>query len=104
MARIAYADAPFLGKLRVTPHGKVPRESALQNWRKGRSGAHMKAYLGTTGVIFALVTVLHLARSAEMWQRFASDPWFVSFYVLLTCVTAALSIWAWKLFPRLPRT
>ena len=64
----------------------------------------MKAYLGTTGVLFALVTVLHLARSAEMWHRFATDPWFVLGYALLTLLTAALSVWAWRLFPRLPRS
>jgi protein-S-isoprenylcysteine O-methyltransferase Ste14 len=60
----------------------------------------MKAYLVTTGTVFALVTVAHIARAAEMWQRFATDPWFVSFYAFLTLTTAVLTIWAWKLFPR----
>jgi protein-S-isoprenylcysteine O-methyltransferase Ste14 len=46
------------------------------------------------------VTVAHIARAAEMWQRFATDPWFVSFYAFLTLITAVLTIWAWKLFPR----
>jgi hypothetical protein len=64
----------------------------------------MKAYLRTTGALFALVTVLHLARSAEMWDRFSNDPWFVTGYAFLTLVTAALSVWAWKLVARLPRS
>jgi len=64
----------------------------------------MKTYLTTTGTLFALVTVLHLARTPEMWDRFASEPWFVSGYALLTFVTAALTVWAWRLFPRRPRS
>jgi hypothetical protein len=67
-------------------------------------GVQMKAYLGTTGVLFALVTVLHVARSVEMWHLFASEPWFVAGYALLTLATAALSVWAWALFRRVTRS
>ena len=65
----------------------------------------MKAYLITTGTIFAVVTVLHVARMAgEMRNQFTTDPSQAWSYVLLTLVTAALSIWAFRLLPRLPRS
>jgi len=54
----------------------------------------MRAYLLTTGAIFGLVTVLHLWRMLGESPRLATDPWFV----LLTVATAALCLWAWRLF------
>jgi hypothetical protein len=62
----------------------------------------MKAYLGTTGVIFALVTLAHLARIGEISRQVARDPWFVAGWAFLTLLAASLSVWAWKLFRRLP--
>jgi hypothetical protein len=53
-------------------------------------GLVVKAYLLTTGVIFALLTVLHA------WRMFAEaggpgrDPWFL----LITLVAAAFTVWA----------
>ena len=49
-------------------------------------------YVVTSGVIFALVTLAHLARVAVEGVRLAREPMFV----LLTLVTAALSVWAWR--------
>ena len=63
----------------------------------------MKAYVGTTGVIFAVVTILHLARSRELSHEIATEPWSVAAFALLTLLTAALSVWAWRLFSRLNR-
>jgi protein-S-isoprenylcysteine O-methyltransferase Ste14 len=63
----------------------------------------MKAYLITTGTLFALVTLAHLARTPEISQRASTDPWFVIGYTLLTILAAALSIWAWRLVRRLGR-
>jgi hypothetical protein len=63
----------------------------------------VKAYLGTTGVIFALVTVAHLARTPEMQRGFERDPWSVVAYHLLTLLSAGLAVWAWRLFARLSR-
>ena len=63
----------------------------------------MKAYLGITGAIFAIVTVLHLARIIlEVRQRFPTEPGFVLGYALLTLGTAVLAVWAWRLFQRAP--
>jgi hypothetical protein len=53
----------------------------------------MKAYVLTTGVIFGLITVAHLVRII-VEPHFATDP----FYVFLTLLAAALSVWAWRLF------
>jgi hypothetical protein len=59
----------------------------------------MKAYLITTGTIFALITAAHIWRVAAEGSRLATDP----FFVLLTILAAALSVWAWLLVGRLRR-
>jgi hypothetical protein len=57
----------------------------------------MKAYLVTTGVIFALITVAHVWR-AVVESQVARDPW----YVLLTLAVASLAVWAAVLLRRWP--
>lgn len=53
----------------------------------------MKAYLITTGSVFTLVTLAHIWRAISESTALARDPWFI----LLTIVTAGLSVWAWRL-------
>lgn len=53
----------------------------------------MKAYLITTGAIFALITAAHVWRIAEEGRRLATEPLFA----MLTLVAAALSVWAFRL-------
>jgi hypothetical protein len=53
----------------------------------------MKAYVMTTGVLFGLLTVVHVWRVFAEGPRLASDPW----YVLITLAAAALCLWAWRL-------
>ncbi|MGH7503690.1 MAG: hypothetical protein ACREL7_18345 [Longimicrobiales bacterium] len=60
----------------------------------------MKAYLVTTGTLFALIVVAHLMRIVDEGPALVSDPW----WVLLTVAAAALSVWAWRLVSRLGRT
>jgi predicted cation transporter len=55
----------------------------------------MKAYVITTGVIFVLLTVLHVWR-ATVERELATKPWFI----VLTLSTAVLSLWAWRLLRR----
>jgi len=60
----------------------------------------MKAYLFTTGSVFGLITLAHVWRIFAENHQLATEPWFM----LLTATTAALSVWAWRLFRRLPRS
>jgi hypothetical protein len=53
----------------------------------------MKAYVITTGAVFGLLTLAHLARVFAEGPRLAADPWFV----LVTVAAAALCLWAWRL-------
>ena len=57
----------------------------------------MKAYLITTGALFALITVAHVWR-AVVESQLATDPW----YVLLTLAVASLAVWAAVLLRRWP--
>jgi hypothetical protein len=55
----------------------------------------MKNYVLLTGVIFGLITAVHI------WRFFAEPamartPWFIA----LTLVTAALSVWSFRLAKR----
>jgi hypothetical protein len=52
----------------------------------------MKAYVMTTGVVFGLITLAHLLRVVEEGPRLVRDP----FFVVLTVLAAALSLWAWR--------
>lgn len=52
----------------------------------------MNAYLLTTAVIFALITGAHIARMV-VESSVLAEP----FYLFLTAVAAALSVWAWYL-------
>ena len=53
----------------------------------------MKAYVMTTGAVFALLTLAHLLRIILEGPHLATEP----FYVLITIAAAGLSIWAWRL-------
>ncbi|PYS57075.1 MAG: hypothetical protein DMF76_23245 [Acidobacteria bacterium] len=53
----------------------------------------MKAYVITTGVIFALLTLAHLLRIIMEWPHLAKDP----FFLLITVAAGGLCLWAWRL-------
>ena len=53
----------------------------------------MKAYVMTTGAVFALLTLAHLLRIILEGPHLATEP----FYILITIAAAGLSIWAWRL-------
>jgi hypothetical protein len=53
----------------------------------------MRAYLITTGTVFSLITLAHVARMVDEWPARAADP----FYLLLTVAAAGLAAWAWRL-------
>ena len=53
----------------------------------------MKAYLITTGIVFGLITVAHVWRAFAEGSRLARDPVFI----LLTVLSTALCLWAFRL-------
>jgi hypothetical protein len=59
----------------------------------------MKAFLITTGTVFGLITLVHIARAFAEGAGVAKDPVFV----LLTLLAAGLSAWAWRLVWTLDR-
>jgi len=59
----------------------------------------MKAYVVTTGTVFAVLTLAHLVRIALENPQLARAPDFVA----ITLVSAALAFWAWRVWRRLPR-
>jgi hypothetical protein len=52
----------------------------------------MKTYVMTTGAVFGLLTVAHIARVVAEGPHLAKDPLFI----LITVASAALSLWAWR--------
>jgi len=53
----------------------------------------MKAYLITTSVLFALITVAHVLRIIYEGPQLATDPWFL----LVTGIAVAMCLWACRL-------
>jgi hypothetical protein len=53
----------------------------------------MKAYVITTGAVFGLLTLAHVARVFAEGTHLATNPSFV----LITVAAAALCFWAWRL-------
>jgi hypothetical protein len=58
----------------------------------------MKAYLATTGTIFALLAIMHLNQAIQDRDTLSTHP--VEFFSMafLGLLAATLSVWAWKLF------
>jgi EamA domain-containing membrane protein RarD len=54
----------------------------------------MKAYVATTGVMFALLVVVHVWRAVEEGPHLAKDP----AYIVITILAAAMAFWAWRVF------
>ena len=56
----------------------------------------MRPYLLVTSIVFGLVTIAHIWRMIGESAALARDPWFIA----LTVIAAALSIWSALLFRR----
>ena len=56
-------------------------------------GGFMKAYVITTGAVFALLTLAHLLRIIMEWPHLTRDP----FFLLITVAAGGLSLWALRL-------
>lgn len=53
----------------------------------------MRAYVATTGVLFLLLTLVHLWRVYEEGSNIAKQP----FFAIATLMSAALCVWSWRL-------
>lgn len=57
----------------------------------------MKTYLITTGTLFGLLALAHVARTIAEWHRLTTDRGFILEGPGVGLVAAALSLWAWRL-------
>ena len=60
----------------------------------------MRAYILVTGLIFALLTLLHLWRIFADWSGFDSGLWTL---LATMALCGGLAYWAWRLFGELSR-
>jgi hypothetical protein len=63
----------------------------------------MKAYLATTGTLFALLALAHLVLTIAQWRRLAADAWFILQGPGIGVAAGVLSFWAWRLLWGLKR-
>jgi hypothetical protein len=63
----------------------------------------MKAYLITTGALFALLAGAHFVRTIAEWSRLTAEPSFIVEGPRIGVVAGALSFWSWRLLRRLVR-
>src|SRR5262245_32257454 len=99
--------SPFMERGRAVTTGRPRprcRASTTHTIASSSTGrGSLKAYLITTGSIFALIALAHLVRTTAESQRLAADPWFYLEGPGLGLVAAALSFWAWRLLRRSTR-
>jgi hypothetical protein len=60
----------------------------------------MKAYVITTGTVFALVFAAHIWRAVAEGSALAENPVFI----LTTIAVAALVVWAWRVVKAMPKS
>lgn len=60
----------------------------------------MKAYLITTGVIFALFAVMHAFIALEHWRQPATDAFHLVAPAIIGVLSAGLAVWAFRLARR----
>ena len=58
----------------------------------------MKAYLLSSGLIFALAAVRHLITTMQRLKLPPPDAWFVAGPALMLAACAGLAAWAFRLF------
>ena len=56
----------------------------------------MKVYIATSGTIFGLLTLAHVARIVLESSALMKDP----SYLAITAAAAAMCVWAWRVYPR----
>ncbi|MGH7587627.1 MAG: hypothetical protein ACRELU_03435 [Gemmatimonadota bacterium] len=64
----------------------------------------MKAYLLTSGTIFALFAAFHFFVTYEHWRTPGSDLWHITLTALIGVLSAALAVWGLRLARRTTAT
>jgi len=59
----------------------------------------MKAYVTTTGALFAVLVALHVWRAFVEGSSMFKDPFFIA----TTATSAALAVWACRLLTKTPK-
>jgi hypothetical protein len=59
----------------------------------------MKCYVITTGTVFALIVAAHIWRAFVEGSGLFKEPAFI----ILTLAAAGMSLWAWRVYRRLPK-
>ena len=77
----------------VPAKNRCQRDEAGVLGHRFTGGDSMKAYVITTGAVFALLTLAHLLRIIVEWPHLARDPLFL----LITVAAGGLSLWALRL-------
>ena len=57
----------------------------------------MRAYLLTTGALFAVLALAHVARTIAESSRLRTDPGFIVEGPGIGIVAAVIAVWAWRL-------
>jgi|HubBroStandDraft_6_1064221.scaffolds.fasta_scaffold258366_3 H+/Cl- antiporter ClcA len=60
----------------------------------------MKVYLKVTGIIFGLLGAAYIYRVFAEWDRLLASIWGLPVTALIGAVSAAMSIWAWRLLTK----
>ncbi len=60
----------------------------------------MRAYVLTTGIVFALLALVHVWRFYEERSSLARDPHFL----IITVIAAGFAVWAFRLYGRSTRS
>jgi hypothetical protein len=60
----------------------------------------MKTYVVTSGTIFGLLTLAHIARIVRETSLLMQEP----AYMLITVAAAAMTVWAWRVYVRMKDT
>ena len=62
----------------------------------------MRAYLLTTGALFAVLALAHVARTIAEASRLRTDPGFIIEGPGIGIVAAVIALWAWRLLRSAP--
>lgn len=60
----------------------------------------MKCYVIATGIVFALIVAAHIWRACVEGLWLLREPSFI----ILTAAAAGMSIWAWRVYRKLPKS